>query len=76
MSEIAAKHTANTQTFFIMIIFFDILLVFVFFLHTYCGIYCSYILFFHLFPLQTIFYFYNLLLYLESPLGFFDNMLN
>ena len=69
--------------------FFDILLVFVSFLQTYYDIYSSHILFLFFSSLDKILYlslacslnlFYhfhnNLLLYLVSCLGFFDNKLN
>ena len=68
--------------------FFDILLVFVSFLQTYYDIYSSHILFLFFSSLDKILYlslacslnlFYhfhnNLLLYLVSRLGFFDNKL-
>ena len=70
--------------------FFDILLVFVFFLQTYYDTYSSRIFFFSFFLLQisfciyflpallaSLYYFYsNLLLYLVLCFGFFDNKLN
>ena len=70
--------------------FFDILLIFVFFLQTYRDICSSHILSFYFFFLQisfciylllafimSLYHFYNnLLLYLVSRLGFFDNKLN
>ena len=68
----------------------EYLLIFVSLLQTYCGIYSSHIFFFYFFLLQISFYIYlllivlisvyhshtNLLLYLVSRLGFFDNKLN
>ena len=70
--------------------FFDILLVFVFFLQTYYDTYSSRIFFFSFFLLEisfciyflpaflaSLYYFYsNLLLYLVLCFGFFDNKLN
>ena len=69
--------------------FFDILLVFVSFLQTYYNIYSSHILFLFFSSLDKILYLSlacslnllyhfhnNLLLYLVSRLGFFDNRLN
>ena len=66
--------------------FFDILLVFVFFLRTYYDICFNHIFAFHFFLLQIsfciyllfsllifLYHFYNLLLYLVSHLCFFDN---
>ena len=77
------------ETFYPCNILFDILLVFVFFLQTYCGICFFHILSFYGFLLQIIFYIYllltsliflyhfhnNLLLYLVSRTCFFDNKL-
>ena len=70
--------------------FFDILLVFAYFLQTYCDIYSFHILSFYFFLLQlsfciyflpvrliSLYHFYNnLLLYLVPNLCFFDNKLN